>query len=91
MKLGVELPVVPPHVPVPDQQVGHLAAAGVDAQAAEVPDAAVGGVHMIAAGSSSRCRRCACLPTKSSSFTRGAVMPASTTVYSVSSSLPCAR
>src|SRR5882672_3390963 len=48
-------------------------------------------VHMIAAGCSSRWRRCAALPTKSSSLTRGAVMPASTTLYSVSSSLPCAR
>ena len=48
-------------------------------------------VQRIAAGSSSRWRRCASLPTKSSSFTFGRCMPASTTVYSLSSSAAKAR
>ena len=44
--------------------------------------------HRTAAGSSSRWARWAALPTKSASLTFFICMPASTTVYSVSSSLP---
>jgi len=33
------------HMPFDDQHVGHCAAAGVDAQTADVPDVAIGGVH----------------------------------------------
>ena len=59
------------------------------------PDDEVGSstvsVDMIAAGSSSRWRRYASLPTKSCSFTFGRVIPASATLYSDSSSVPYAR
>src|SRR5215467_6982967 len=38
-----------PRRPLPNQHVGHLTAARVDAQGAEVPDIAVGGVYVLAA------------------------------------------
>jgi hypothetical protein len=38
-----------PDRPLADQHVGHLTAARVDAQGAQVPDVAVGGVHVLAA------------------------------------------
>ena len=59
------------------------------------PDDEVGSstvsVERIAAGSSSRWRRCASLPTKSASLTLGRAIPASTTSNSDSSSAPNRR
>ena len=48
-------------------------------------------VQSVATGSSSRWRRWASFPTKSCSFTFPQAMSASTTVYSLSSSVPNAR